>query len=107
MRKELYYALSNLDSVRWLLVSGWYMEMDEHIDASYGVWSKLEGKRSKLSNPQLDFLASLEASRDAEAIMEMIAKLIPEFIRLNEVLSKCVGIRENKEIIIKALGLVI
>ncbi|MBB4826974.1 putative nucleotidyltransferase [Sporosarcina luteola] len=28
MRDEIYYALSNLDRVRWLVVSGWYMETE-------------------------------------------------------------------------------
>ena len=56
MREEIYYAISNLDRIRWLVVSGWYMEMEEHLDSSYGVWSKIEGKRSKLTPWQLSLL---------------------------------------------------
>jgi len=36
MRDETYYALSNLDMIRWLVASGWHMEMELHLDIPYG-----------------------------------------------------------------------
>ncbi|MDQ0879421.1 hypothetical protein QFZ73_000432 [Peribacillus sp. V2I11] len=56
MRRESSYALSNLDRIRWLIVSGWYMEMEEHVDVPYGVWTKIEGNRSKLDGKELSLL---------------------------------------------------
>ncbi|TCP28875.1 hypothetical protein EV207_115112 [Scopulibacillus darangshiensis] len=64
MRDELYYALSNLDKIRLLVASGWYMEMEQHLDSSYGVWSKIEGKRSKLKQWQLNLLGSWDCGRN-------------------------------------------
>jgi len=99
MREELYYALSHLDRIRWLMVSGWYMEMEELLDCSYGVWSKLEGKRSKLKDGQLSFLKSWDCSRDSSDIMNTMLKMIPEFLRLNKNLSRQLGMEEDEELI--------
>ncbi|MCM3575397.1 aminoglycoside 6-adenylyltransferase [Mesobacillus subterraneus] len=106
MRGEIYYALANLDRVRWLVVSGWYMEMEEHLDSPYGVWSKIEGKRSKLEEPKLSLLKSWESSRNPDQIMKTIASIVPEIFRLNKLLSKQVNIAENEDHIKKIIDMV-
>ncbi|MCP1495114.1 putative nucleotidyltransferase [Peribacillus frigoritolerans] len=103
MRDEIYYALSNLDRIRWLMVSGWYMEMDEHLDSSYGIWSKLEGKRSKLNQWQLSLLQSWDCCRNSNEIMNKMVSILPEFLRLNKYLSKKVEIEENEDHIKKVI----
>ncbi|WP_240035175.1 nucleotidyltransferase domain-containing protein [Neobacillus notoginsengisoli] len=87
MREEFYYALANLDRIRWLVASGWYMKMDQHLDSPYGVWSKIEGKRSKLAEWQQSLLSSWDCSRNANQIMMMLVRMIPEILRLNTCLS--------------------
>ncbi len=107
MRDEIYYALSNLDRIRWLVVSGWYMEMEQHLDSPYGVWSKIEGKRSKLHQWQLSLLEIWDCGRDAKQIMKTIVRMVPEIIRLNKSLSKRVDIEENEGQIKKTIGMVV
>ncbi|WP_245827642.1 nucleotidyltransferase domain-containing protein [Paenisporosarcina indica] len=97
MRNEIYYAISNLDRVRWLIASGWYMEIEQHLDSSYGVWSKVEGNRSKLNKQQLSLLERWYCSRNPQDIMQTMEKMIPEFLRLNKLLSERVEIEENEE----------
>lgn len=96
MRDEIYYALSNLDKIRWLMVSGWYMEMEEHLDSSYGIWSKLEGKRSKLFQWQLSLLQSWDCYRNSNEIMKKMVSILPEFLRLNQYISKKVEIEADE-----------
>ena len=103
MRDEIYYALSNLDRIRWLMVSGWYMEMEEHLDSSYGIWSKLEGKRSKLNQLQLSLLQSWDCCRNSNEIMKKMVSILPEFLRLNKYLSKKVEIEANEDHIKKVI----
>ncbi|MGE6486980.1 nucleotidyltransferase domain-containing protein [Paenisporosarcina sp. NPDC076898] len=83
MRNEMYYALSNIDRVRWLIADGWYMEVDKHLDSSYGVWSKVEGARSELQGWQLSLLESWSCSRESREIMKTMASMYPELFRLN------------------------
>ncbi|TWT01889.1 nucleotidyltransferase domain-containing protein [Planomicrobium sp. CPCC 101079] len=97
MRRELYHAASNLDKMRWLIVSGWYMEMDEHFDAPYGSWSKVEGKRSRLAKEQLSLLGNWRCGGEADSIMETVVSMVPEILRLNQVLSEKVDIEANEE----------
>lgn len=106
MREELYYAISNLDRVQWLVVFGWYMEMEQHLDSPYGVWSKIEGKRSKLSPWQLARLEEWDCGRNANQIMKTLISMFPEILRLNKYLSSQVSIEENEEHIKKILELV-
>lgn len=107
MRGEPYYALANLDSVRWLTAYGWYMETGQHLDSPYQVWSKIEGSRSRLSEDQLQRLALWEADRDPRSILTALESLAMEFIRLNKTLSERVEIDENSEMISQALDLVL
>ncbi len=105
MREEIYYAISNLDRVRWLVVSGWYMEMEQHLDSPYGVWSKIEGKRSKLNHWQLCLLKNWDCGRNTNQIMKTLVDMVPEILRLNKYLSKQVNIEENEEHIKKIIEL--
>lgn len=105
MREEIYYAISNLDRVRWLVVYGWYMEREQHLDSPYGVWSKIEGKRSKLNHAQLSFLENWDCSRDTNQIMRTMADMVPEILRLNKYLSKQVNIEEDEDHVKKIIEL--
>lgn len=107
MRDELYYALSNLDMVRWLVANGWYMEKNQHLDSAYGVWSKVEGKRSKLNNDQFALLSDWESGRDPELILATVEKMYPEIIRLNRKLSEKVGIEDQREHLERLIKMVI
>ncbi|UOQ48576.1 nucleotidyltransferase domain-containing protein [Gracilibacillus caseinilyticus] len=97
MRNESYYALANLDKIRWLIVSGWYMEAGYRVDSLYGNWSKLEGGRSNLKEWQLSLLAEWDCSRSSQEIMKTVASILPEFFRLNKQLSRKTGLAEKKE----------
>lgn len=97
MRNELYYALSNIDRVRWLIADGWYMEVDKHLDSSYGVWSKVEGARSELQGWQLSLLESWSCSRESREIMKTMASMYPELFRLNKILCQKVGIDDEEK----------
>ncbi|QHJ69890.1 aminoglycoside 6-adenylyltransferase [Planococcus halotolerans] len=107
MRGEPYYALANLDSVRWLMAYGWYMEMNRHLDSPYQVWSKIEGSRSHLSEEQLQRLASWEADRDPRSVLTALESISTEFTRLNKTLSERVGMDDNSEVMRRALDLVL
>lgn len=106
-RGEPYYALANLDSVRWLTAYGWYMEMGRHLDSPYQVWSKIEGSRSRLSEEQLQRLASWEAGRDPRSVLTALESISTEFTRLNKTLSERVGVDDTSEVMSRALGLVL
>jgi predicted nucleotidyltransferase len=107
MRNESYYALANLDRIRWFIATGWYMEIGQRVDSSYGIWSKLEGKRSHLKKWQLSLLESWDCSRCSQEIMNTMSSMIPEFMRLNNQLCKKTGLEENKEWCEKIIQLVL
>ncbi|WP_245780852.1 aminoglycoside 6-adenylyltransferase [Gracilibacillus orientalis] len=107
MRRENYYALANLDKVRWLIVSGWYMEMGQRIDGPYGIWTKLEGKRSHLKEWQLSLLESWDCSRNSNEIMKTMSNIIPEFFRLNKQLCKKTGLDEREDWCKRVIALVL
>jgi predicted nucleotidyltransferase len=97
MRDEMYYAIANLDRVRWLIADGWYMEMDKHLDSSFGVWSKVEGKRSQLHEWQLALLAAWSCNRDSSEIFKTMTNMYPELLRLNKSLCQKVEIDDEEE----------
>ena len=72
------------------------MEMEQHLDSPYGVWSKLEGKRSKLNHEQLSLLEKWNCGRNTDQIMKTLIDMVPEILRLNKYLSKQVNIEENE-----------
>ncbi|MFC3417938.1 nucleotidyltransferase domain-containing protein [Salinicoccus hispanicus] len=97
MREEIYHAESNLDKMRWLVVLGWYMEEERHFDASYGSWSKIEGRRSILNERQLTLLRKWKCGKVEAEIMNVLVGMTPEILRLNEVLSEKVEIKTDQE----------
>ena len=103
MRNEPSHADFNIDRVRWLIVSGWYMEMEEHFDASYGSWSKVEGDRSILSKRQLSLLEKWRCNRET---METIVMMIPEIFRLNKTLSNMAEIEKNENLLKKGFNMI-
>lgn len=102
-RNEIYYAYTNFDRIRWLITYGWYMELGEHLDGSYGVWSKIESERGKLQEPQLSLLKQWNCNPEPNDMLDMIDRMIPEFIRLNKVLSDQVGIESDEARVKKAI----
>ncbi|MFD1031605.1 nucleotidyltransferase domain-containing protein [Metaplanococcus flavidus] len=107
MRGEAYYALANLDSTRWLMASGWYMEMEQHLDSPYQVWSKIEGSRSRLTEGQLQLLSDWEADRNPGTILKALENISKEFVPLNKILSERVETEDCSEMVNKALGMVL
>lgn len=107
MRREMLYALSNLDKIRWLIVSGWYMEMEVHVDVPYGVWTKIEGNRSILAKKQLSLLESWDCGRDSNEMIKTLRRMIPEFLRLNKCLCTQVGVEINEGHIKRIMDMVI
>ncbi|MFE4814420.1 hypothetical protein ACFQ9Y_25375 [Peribacillus simplex] len=73
--------------------------MEEHLDSSYGIWLKLEGKRSKLNQWQLSLLQSWDCCRNSNEIMKKMVSILPEFLRQNQYLSKKVEIEANEDLI--------
>ncbi|MBX0314055.1 hypothetical protein [Planococcus glaciei] len=106
MREEVYYAEANLDRIRWLIVSGWFMEMDQHFDASPGSWSKVEGKRSLLTKGQHSMLKQWRCGKEAGEIMRILTSMVPEILRLNLILCRKVGVEANEEQFKKILAMV-
>ncbi|WP_286182582.1 hypothetical protein [Bacillus sp. ISL-55] len=83
------------------------MEMEQHLDSPYGVWSKIEGARSKLDKGQLSLLKSWESGRDSDQIMKTIKGIVPEILKLNKHLSNQVNIEENDALIKRIINMVI
>ena len=54
-----------------------------NVDSSYGVWSKVEGKRSHLKKWQLSLLLeNWDCSRNSNDIMKIMISIIPEFSQI-------------------------
>ena len=83
------------------------MEIGRHLNSSYGVWSKIEGQRSYLDERQLSLLASWDCGRSQGDIMKTVMKLVPEFYRLNKILSEGLGIDPDEEKCRKIIEMVI
>lgn len=94
MRDETYYALQNIDWMRWSIVTGWYMEKG-YLPNDPGSWSKYEGKRSKLEAWQQNLLESWDCNRDPLSIVNTYKLMIPEFKRLNHSLCKQLNIDDD------------
>ncbi|MFJ7512005.1 hypothetical protein ACIQW7_21490 [Peribacillus simplex] len=60
--------------------------MEEHVDVPFGVWTKIEGNRSKLDGKQLFLLESWDCDRNSNEIIKTLRRRIPEFLRLNKYL---------------------
>lgn len=107
MREEKYYALANLDKIRWFMATGWYMEMGKRVDSSYGIWSKLEGERSHLKKWQLSLLESWDCNRNSQNIMKTMSSMVSEIMKLNKQLCKRTGLEEREEWCEKIIEMVI
>ncbi|WP_096273509.1 nucleotidyltransferase domain-containing protein [Paucisalibacillus globulus] len=105
-RNELNYALDNLSALKWLIASGWYTEKNKHLFSPYLVWSKIERQGTVLSESQLGLLAEWDSHRDSEKILQTIASIYPEFLRLNRVLSEKVGLDEEQQLCKKVFALI-
>lgn len=105
MRKEIYYALHNLDNLRLSMITGWYMEAGIQPN-TFGDWAKLEGDRSKLSERQLTLLVQWHSSREQEEILTVMKSIIPEFIQVHKQLSEQYGVDENTEWVKEIIDLV-
>jgi hypothetical protein len=106
MRKELYYALHCLDSLRLSMVTAWYMDAGIQPNA-FGDWAKLEGSRSNLSQSQLELLEEWHSSREPNEIMVVIKSMIPEFKKVHKSLCVALGLEENPEWIEEILNMVL
>lgn len=74
----------------------WYMEAGNHLDSSYGVWSKVEGERSLLNERQLSLLAKWHCKREKEEILGALILMFPEVMRLYRALHKKAGLEANE-----------
>lgn len=104
MRDELYYASSILDSFRWQMARGWTMEAGHRVDVGWGVWSKLEGERSRLADWQSALLHAWYSDLEEVAIMKTVASMIPEFLRLNARLCEMTGLDERRDWCLRVLS---
>lgn len=103
MRDEPYYAAANLDRLLRYIVSGWFMEMEQHFDGAFSSWSKVEGGRSDLKDRELKLLSKWQSGRNTEEVMAVLEQTVPEILRLNQVLSRKVHIEENHELMERIL----
>lgn len=96
MRNEIYYALRCIDNLRLSMITGWYME--ENIQPNtFGDWARLEGNQTKLNDWQLSQLENWFCIREANEIMNVVKKMLPEFKRVHHSLCKKTEIDENPE----------
>jgi predicted nucleotidyltransferase len=106
MREEMSYALKQITGLSWFIVQGWHMEKGRFPNL-WADWSKVEGPRSCLEEWQLSLLDSWHCERDQTEIMKTMASMIPEFLRLNKVLSKMLQVEEKNELWEKVIELVL
>jgi hypothetical protein len=105
-RNELYSALNYLDALRLSMAAAWYME--ESIQPNtFGDWSKLEGNRSKLTQSQLALLKSWRCNPNAEEVMNVIKRMLPEFKRVDKSLCERVGLQYDEEMVEKIFKMVL
>ncbi|RIW34711.1 hypothetical protein D3H55_09365 [Bacillus salacetis] len=105
-RGEFLYAMSSIDSLRFILTSGWFMESGKQPN-NPGYWAKLGGSRSRLEAWQEVFLEKTHCSPEEESIRKSLCILIEEFKRIHHVLCKKFGIEENKEQIAAIFNLIL
>ena len=105
MRKEVYYALHNIDNLRLSMITGWYMEAGMQPN-TFGDWAKLEGDRSKLSDRQLSLLIQWQCCREQEEILNVMKNIIPEFIQIHKKVCEQYGVDENPEWVKEIIDLV-
>jgi hypothetical protein len=95
-RGEDFYSLNCLDSMRFLLSTGWFMEAGIQPN-NPGYWAKLGGDRSRLQDWQESLLNKTLCRRDGESIMLSLSIVTQEFLRIHKVLCKKFGLEEGQE----------
>lgn len=96
MRKELFYALKCIDSLRLSMITAWYLELGIQPN-TFGDWAKYEGERSNLADWQLSLLDSWECGRNTSEIINVMKSIVPEFKRIHKTLCNKVGMEESSE----------
>lgn len=94
MRQERYYALSCLDTMRFLMATGWYMDKGIQPNA-LGDWAKIEGNRSPLESWQLEELANWDSGRNNEDMMAVAFNIVQSFKKVHKSLCTKVGLEES------------
>lgn len=106
MRKEYYYALSCIDKMRLLMVTGWYMTSGNQPN-TLGDWAKYEGDRSNLEDSQKFLLASWECRRDPVEILNVMKNMVYEFKKVHRSLCDILEIEEDQKWVNQIINLVI
>lgn len=102
LRRELYFAMHNIDILRQLIVNGWYM-LQEKQPNILGDWSKYEGRLSILTPEQLQLLESFHCEHNGQSITEAMNKLIDTFLMINRALCDKLGIPHQTERILRII----
>ncbi|WP_409254323.1 nucleotidyltransferase domain-containing protein [Bacillus sp. SCS-153A] len=105
-REEFFHAANSLESLRFHLTTGWFMESGMQPN-NPGYWAKLGGTRSRLHDWQLRFLEESMGGKNPESIMSSLKILVPEFIRIHSVLCKRFGIDEKRAHVEEIFGMVL
>jgi predicted nucleotidyltransferase len=106
MKKEYYYAIRDVDMMRWSIASGWNMEANR-IPNNPGDWSRYEGERSVFEEWQRSLLESWDCNRDPNRIMNVIKCMIPEFKRIHKHLCNKLNINEDPEWVKRIVDMVL
>ncbi|WP_017186401.1 aminoglycoside 6-adenylyltransferase [Alkalibacillus haloalkaliphilus] len=106
MRGEYYYALNCVDSMRHMIVSGWYMKQGMQPN-TLGDWAKYEGERSELDSWQQSLLEGWQCGRSKKEIMTVRRSLAEEFKAVHGALCDQIGVEEDFELIDKIIKLAI
>lgn len=94
MRSEHYYAASCLDTMRFLMTVGWYMEAGIQPNA-LGDWAQIQGDRSHLQKWQLEELTSWNCSGDPDEMMAVVPKVVEAFRKVHKSLCAKVDMKED------------
>lgn len=106
MRQEYYYALNCVDKLRFLVVSGWYMDFGITPN-SLGDWARYEGIRSELEAWQKALLEQWECERNTNDMMQVMTSTVYEFKKIHQSLTTKLGIEVNLEWMDKIFSMVL
>ncbi|HEY4599804.1 MAG TPA: hypothetical protein VIG73_00705 [Cerasibacillus sp.] len=96
MTEEYYYALYCIDKLRLFMSTAWYMASGVQPN-TFGDWSKYEGDRSQLKDRQKSLLESWECGRDTIEIINVMRSIVPEFIKVHDILCGILEIENDSE----------
>lgn len=106
MTKEYYYALDCIDKLRLSMSTAWYMASGIQPN-TFGDWSKYEGDRSQLKDRQKSLLESWECGRDTIEIINVMRSIVPEFIKVHDILCGILEIENDSEWVNEIVNMVI